>query len=213
MTYIPQVEQALKDIKSGKPVIIIDGSDREDEGDLMLAAERATPERLAFIAKNARGIMCIPTAKFILDRLQIPMSPTNYKDKFVTPFTLSVDSVHRTTTGVSVSDRMETIKCILDEKTHPDELAYPGHMFPLRPQPGLLDDRQGHTEASIQLCLMAELQPVAIICEIMNDDGSMARLKPDLVKYAKEFNLTIISIDMVRDYCALTRWTPPIQVG
>ncbi len=213
MTLVPQVEQALEDIKNGKPIIIVDSSDREDEGDLMIAAERATPQTLAFIAKEARGIMCIPTAKFILDRLQIPMSPTNYFDKFVTPFTVSIDSRHRVSTGVSVDDRMETIKCVLDENTKPDELAYPGHLFPLRPRRGLLDERQGHTEASVQLCLMAELKPVAVICEIMNDDGSMARYQPDLLAYAKKWNLTIISIDMVRDYAHLSRWMSPVDVG
>jgi 3,4-dihydroxy 2-butanone 4-phosphate synthase/GTP cyclohydrolase II len=213
MTFIAQIEQALEDIKNGKPIIIVDSSDREDEGDLMIAAEKATPETLAFIAKEARGIMCIPTAKMILDRLEIPMSPTNYNDKFVTPFAVSIDARHRVSTGVSVSDRMETIKCVLDENTKPDELAYPGHLFPLRPRQGLLRDRQGHTEASVQLCLMAELKPVAIICEIMNDDGSMSRYEPDLIPYAAKWNLTTISIDMIVDYCNLTKWVSPVDVG
>ncbi len=213
MTFVPLIDQALQDIKNGKPIIIVDGSDREDEGDLMIAASQATAQTLAFIAKEARGIMCIPTARFILDRLEIPMSPTNYFDKFVTPFTVSIDARHRVSTGVSVDDRMETIKCVLNENTKPDELAYPGHMFPLRPCRGLLLERQGHTEASIQLCLMAELAPVAIICEIMNANGTMARREPDLIEYAAKWNLTTISIEMIEDYCRLARWTPSIDVG
>lgn len=207
------MEKALVDIKAGKPIIIVDSSDREDEGDLFCAAEKATAQTLAFIAKEARGIMCIPTAKFILDRLNIPMSPSNNHDKFSTPFAVSIDARHGVTTGVSVADRIETIKCVLNENTKPDDIAYPGHLFPLRPRQGLLNDRQGHTEASVQLCLLAELQPVAIISEIMNDDGSMSRFEPDLSIFAKKWNLTTISIEMISDYSRLTRWVPPINVG
>ena len=189
----------LQDISNGVPIIVVDRYDRENEGDLMIAAEKATPETLAFIAREARGIMCIPTPKFMLDRLGIPMSPSNNNDKFSTPFTVSIDARDGVTTGVSVEDRMMTIGLVLDENTKPEQLAYPGHLFPLRPRAGLLKERQGHTEASVQLCMMAGMKPVAIICEIMNQDGSMARV-PDLLSYASTWGLNMISIDELIDY-------------
>jgi 3,4-dihydroxy 2-butanone 4-phosphate synthase / GTP cyclohydrolase II len=212
MSLHEKINTILKDIELGKPIVVVDSYDRENEGDLMIAAERASAETLAFIAKEARGIMCIPTARTILDRLEIPMSPSNNNDKFSTPFTVSIDARDGVTTGVSVEDRMVTIGLVLDESTQPQELAYPGHLFPLRPRQGLLKDRQGHTEASVQLALMAGLKPVAIICEIMNDDGSMARV-PDLEIYAEKFQLNMISIDEVIEYCNETGWTPSVDVG
>lgn len=211
-TLTEKINIALNDIRAGKPIIVVDSYDRENEGDLMIAAEMATPQTLAFIAKEARGIMCIPTPKFILDRLEIPMSPSNNNDKFSTPFTVSIDARDGVTTGVSVEDRMVTIGLVLDENTKPDQLAYPGHLFPLRPRPGLLKERQGHTEASVQLAMMAGTKPVAIICEIMNDDGTMARI-PDLEPYAEKWGLNMISIDEVIEYCNEIGWEPQIQVG
>jgi 3,4-dihydroxy-2-butanone 4-phosphate synthase len=136
------------------------------------------------------------------------MSPSNNNDKFSTPFTVSIDAKENITTGVSVGDRMETIRLVLDESTRPDQLAYPGHLFPLRPRPNLLNDRQGHTEASVQLCVMAGMKPIAIICEIMNDDGSMARV-PDLEIYSEKWSLNMISIDEVIDYCNQITWEIP----
>ncbi len=208
---IKRITAALEDIRNGKPIIVVDSYDRENEGDLMIAAEKATPATLAFISREARGIMCIPTPKFMLDRLGIPMSPSNNNDKFSTPFTVSIDARDDITTGVGVDDRMVTIGLVLDENTKPEQLAYPGHMFPLRPRTGLLKERQGHTEASVQLCMMAGTKPVAIICEIMNHDGSMARV-PDLVPYAEKWGLTMISIDEVIEYCNETGWESPIQM-
>ena len=194
-----KIANAVRYIQAGTPIVVVDSYDRENEGDLMIAAEKATPESLAFIAKEARGIMCIPTAGEILDRLEIPMSPSNNNDKFSTPFTVSIDARDGVTTGVSVQDRMVTIGLVLDENTKPEHLAYPGHLFPLRPRRGLLRERQGHTEASVQLCILAGLKPVAIICEIMNDDGTMARV-PDLIPYAHKFSIPMISIDEIIEY-------------
>ena len=199
MSLKEKIELALQDIRAGKPIVVVDSYDRENEGDLMIAAEKATSETLAFIAKEARGIMCIPTAGYILDRLQIPMSPTNNNDKFSTPFTVSIDARDDVTTGVSVEDRMVTINLVTNDNTTPDQLAYPGHLFPLRPRTGLLNDRQGHTEASVVLSMLAGLKPIAIICEIMNDNGTMARV-PDLEPYAEKWNLRMISIDEVIEY-------------
>jgi len=207
-----KIARILEDLKAGVPVIVVDNYDRENEGDLVMAAEKVDAKTLAFIAREARGIMCIPTAKTILDRLEIPMSPSNNNDKFSTPFTVSIDARDGVTTGVSVDDRMVTIGLVLDETTKPEQLAYPGHLFPLRPRRGLLKERQGHTEASVQLCLMAGLKPVAIICEIMNNDGSMARV-PDLELFSVEHNLAMISIDEIIEFCEHAGWEPSEDVG
>jgi len=190
------LDRALIDIRRGVPVIVVDSFDRENEGDFMIAAEMATEETLAFLALEGRGIMCIPTERSILERLCIPMSPSNNTDRFVTPFTVSVDARYNISTGVSVLDRLETIRVMLDESSTEHDLTYPGHMFPLRPREGGLLERQGHTEASIELCRLAGVKPVAIIIEIMNVDGSMSTLS-DLTKIADKHNLVIISIESI----------------
>ena len=193
------IEIVLNDIKSGKPIIIVDSYDRENEGDLMIAAEMATPETLAFMAKWGRGIMCIPCMSERLDRLSIPMMQSNKLDKFITPFANSIDASEGVSTGVSVNDRMITIQKFVSETSVPTDFAQPGHLFPLRARPGLLKERQGHTESSVELCILADVKPVAIIIEIMNDDGSMSRL-PQLEELAKRFQLNIISIDEIIEH-------------
>lgn len=193
------IQTVLSDIKAGKPVIIVDSYDRENEGDLMLAAEMVTPETLAFMAKWGRGIMCVPCLADRLERLSIPMMQTNKLDKFVTPFANSIDAAEGVSTGVSVTDRMVTIQKFVSEESVPGDFAQPGHLFPLRARPGLLKERQGHTESSVELCLMANVKPVAIIIEVMNDDGSMARL-PQLEELAKRFQLNMISIDEIIEH-------------
>lgn len=193
------VQTIINDIKAGKPVIIVDSYDRENEGDLMLAAEVANTETLAFMAKYARGIMCVPCLAERLDRLAIPMMQSNKLDKFVTPFANSIDASQDVSTGVSVSDRLNTIQKFVSESSIPSDFAQPGHLFPLRARPRLLQERQGHTESSIELCLLAEMKPIAIIIEVMNDDGSMARL-PQLEELANKFKLNMISIDEIREY-------------
>lgn len=199
MNISAQLQDAIHDIQQGVPVIVVDSYDRENEGDLVIAAEKATVESLAFIARYARGIMCIPCEGAILDRFGIPMSPSNSRDKLQTPFTVSIDAADGVSTGVSVTDRLKTISVLLDPSSTPENIAYPGHMFPLRPRPGLLKDRQGHTEASVELMKLSGLTPMAIICEIMNDDGSMARMA-DLERFAKIHQLNIISIDDIQRY-------------
>lgn len=187
----------VNDVKSGKPVLIVDDYDRENEGDIMVAADKATIENLAFMARWGRGIMCLPCLEDRLQRLDIPMMRSNNLDKFATPFANSIDSNgHGTTTGVSVSDRLITIKNFVSETSTPTDFCQPGHMFPLRARPNLLKDRTGHTESSVELCLSAGLPPVAIIIEVMNEDGSMARL-PQLQELASKFNLNLISIDEI----------------
>jgi 3,4-dihydroxy 2-butanone 4-phosphate synthase/GTP cyclohydrolase II len=189
------VKRVIEDVLNGVPVCIVDNLERENEGDLVLSAEKATIENLAFIKREAGGLMCIPTAGSILDRLKIPMMTDKPTDPLGTPFTLSVDSKDATT-GMSCSDRLKCIKSIIDENSNPEDLTKPGHMFPLRPKKNLLLDRMGHTEASITLMKLGNLKPVSIIIEIMNADGSMARM-PDLVKLTEKHNLKIISVEEI----------------
>lgn len=193
------IEIILNDIKAGKPIIIVDSYDRENEGDIMLAAEMATPETLAFMARWGRGIMCVPCLGERLNRLAIPMMQSNNLDKFSTPFANSIDASQGISTGVSVNDRLVTLQKFVSDTSVATDFAQPGHLFPLRASEGLLKDRQGHTESSVELCLLAEVKPVAIIIEVMNDDGSMAQL-PQLSQLAKQFELNMISIDEIIEH-------------
>jgi 3,4-dihydroxy 2-butanone 4-phosphate synthase/GTP cyclohydrolase II len=191
-----KIKNILDEIKRGKPVIIVDEYDRENEGDIVIAAEKATPENLAFAARYARGLMCVPTTGDILDRLKIPqMVPVN-TDKNGTPFTVSVDALEGATTGMSVYDRIKTLNILLNDNSRPEELARPGHMFPLRARPNLLKDRRGHTEGSLELLKMSGLKQVSVIVEIMNDDGTMTK-GGDLNKFANDHGLSIISIEEI----------------
>lgn len=191
----PNLRHALEDIYSGFPIIIVDDFDRENEGDLMIAGVKATKENIAFMCRYGRGIMCLPSSGEILDRLDIPMmvERKDSTDPLETPFTVSVDALWNITTGVSAADRIETIKIVCEPKAQPEDLARPGHLFPLRARNNLLEDRRGHTEASVALMRMMGYTEVAVISEIMNDDGSMARL-PELQVLAAEYRLHIISI-------------------
>jgi 3,4-dihydroxy-2-butanone 4-phosphate synthase len=191
-----KIKNILDEIKRGKPVIIVDEYDRENEGDIVIAAEKATPENLAFAARYARGLMCVPTTGEILDRLKIPqMVPVN-TDKNGTPFTVSVDALEGATTGMSVYDRIQTLNVLLNDNSKPEELARPGHMFPLRAKSDLLKERRGHTEGSLELLKMAGLKQVSVIVEIMNDDGTMTK-GGDLNKFANDHGLSIISIEEI----------------
>lgn len=191
-----KIDAVLEDVRNGVPVIIIDDSHREDEGDLVLAAEKADKFNLAFCMKHARGLMCLPCTKDRLDRLNIPMMPSNNLDALQTPFTVSVDAVEGTTTGMSVADRLKTVSVLLDEKSKPSELSHPGHLFPLRAKEGLLKDRRGHTESSVELVKLAGFKPVSVIIEIMNDDGTMTKGQ-QLTDFAKIYNLKIVTIDEI----------------
>ena len=194
-----KIEHAIKELQRGKFIIVVDDESRENEGDLALAAEKATPSKINYMIRWAGGLMCVPVMGYRLDELKIPMMVPNPTDKFATPFTVSVDGKKNTTTGMSANDRMETIKVLLDPKSKPEDLARPGHMFPLRAAEKGVFDRPGHTESSVDLCKLAGLYPAAIIAEIMNDDGSMAKL-PDLEKFAEKHELNIYTIkDLVED--------------
>jgi len=191
-----KIDQVIQDVKNGKPVIIVDDYDREFEGDIMLAAEMADKYNLIFSMRHAKGLMCLPCLQERCDRLDIPMMRTNNNDKFGTPFTVSIDAVEDTTTGMSVFDRLKTISVFLDEDSKPTQLAQPGHLFPLRARPGLLKERRGHTEGSIELCLLSGLKPVAVIIEIMNENGTMTKGE-QLDEFSKIYNLSIISIEEI----------------
>ncbi len=187
------IEEAIKDIKEGKFVIIVDDEDRENEGDLAIAAEKITTEAVNFMVKNARGLVCMPLKGERLDQLDIPMMVSNNTSKFTTAFTVSIEAKHRVTTGISAKDRAETIKTVIDPETKPADIARPGHIFPLRAKEGGVLVRAGHTEAVVDLAQMAGLYPAGVICEIMSDDGSMAKL-PELKEIASKFGIKIVSI-------------------
>jgi len=185
-------DNILNDIRIGKPVVLVDDTDREAEGDLVIAAQCANSYNLAFMLKHGRGLMCIPCLGKTLDALNIPMMPTNKLDKFSTPFTVSVDSVLGTS-GISVLDRLKTIHVFLNPDSTPADLSQPGHMFPLRAKPGLLKERRGHTESSLELVIAAGFSPVSVIIEIMNEDGTVAKGQ-QLIDYSKIYNLNLLSV-------------------
>ena len=189
---------AIESIRVGRPIIIIDDSDREDEGDLVLAAEMANQYNLAFCMKHGGGLMCLPCTKERLDRLGIPMMPSNDLDPLQTPFATSIDAIEGTTTGMSVFDRLKTISVLLDESSKPTELHYPGHLFPLRAREGLLKERRGHTESSVEIVKLAGFKPVSMIIEMMNGDGTMVKGQ-QIHDFAKTYGITVVTIDEIYD--------------
>jgi 3,4-dihydroxy 2-butanone 4-phosphate synthase/GTP cyclohydrolase II len=186
------VEEAIEDIKSGKIVVVVDDEDRENEGDLLMAAEKVTPEAINFMAKYGRGLICMPTIGKRLRELDIVPMVTENTDTNHTAFTVSIDAIE-TTTGISAFERAATILKVIDSKTTPKDFKRPGHIFPLEAKEGGVLKRAGHTEAAVDLAKMAGLYPAGVICEIMNEDGTMART-PELMEYVKEHNLKIITI-------------------
>ncbi|MFO8052633.1 MAG: 3,4-dihydroxy-2-butanone-4-phosphate synthase, partial [Candidatus Omnitrophota bacterium] len=178
------IEEIIQDIKIGKPVIVVDDESRENEGDIVVAAQFATPEVINFMIKEARGLVCVPLAKKTIARLQLdPMSNKSSSDKFQTAWRISVDAKTGVTTGISAYDRARTIEVLIDQKSGPDSLTKPGHLFPLQAKEGGVLVRAGHTEAAVDLARLAGLKPAGVICEIIKEDGSMARFS-DLVKFA-----------------------------
>ncbi|MCL4459876.1 MAG: bifunctional 3,4-dihydroxy-2-butanone-4-phosphate synthase/GTP cyclohydrolase II [Chloroflexi bacterium] len=193
------IQEAIEDFKAGKFVIIVDDEDRENEGDLAIAAEKVTPEAINFMAKYGRGLICLPIIGQRLDELQIPLMVQNNTAVFGTGFTVSVEAKHLVTTGISAYDRAATVKAILDSRTKPEDLARPGHMFPLRARDGGVLVRAGQTEAAVDLARLAGLYPAGVICEIMNDDGTMAR-RPQLEEFSAKHGIRIISVAQLIEY-------------
>ena len=190
---LSSIPEVIKDIKAGKLVIIVDDEDRENEGDLALAAEKVTTEAINFMAKHARGLICLPTTGERLDELRIPLMLGENTSKFSTAFTVSIEAKHRVSTGISAADRAETIKAVINPKTKAEDIARPGHMFPLRAKDGGVLARAGHTEAIVDLAKLAGLYPAGAICEVMNEDGSMARL-PQLEVMAEKYEIKIVTV-------------------
>ncbi len=190
---LSSVAEAIKDIKAGKFVILVDDENRENEGDLALAAEKANTEAINFMTLHARGLICLPMGGKRLDELKIPLMVGENTSRFSTAFTISVEAKHRVSTGISAADRAETIKVVIDPATQAEDLALPGHMFPLRAREGGVLVRAGHTEAIIDLTRLAGLYPAGVICEILQADGSMARL-PQLEVISEQYGIKIVAI-------------------
>ncbi|MBP9886754.1 MAG: bifunctional 3,4-dihydroxy-2-butanone-4-phosphate synthase/GTP cyclohydrolase II [Leptospiraceae bacterium] len=195
---IEPIEKAIEEIKSGKMIILVDSEDRENEGDLVIAAEFADKNAINFMATHGRGLICIPMTEDKLTKLGLTRMVATGGDHHGTAFTVSVDARAGVTTGISAADRAKTIEVLIDENTKPEDLMRPGHLFPLQAVKGGVLRRAGHTEASVDLCVLANLKPAGVICEIMNEDGSMARMK-DLGAFAKTHGLSIYTIeDLIR---------------
>ncbi len=187
------IPEAIEDIKAGKFVIVVDDENRENEGDLIMTAEKVTADAINFMAKYGRGLICMPMTGERLDELKIPMMASNNTSHFGTPFTVAVEAREGTTTGISAADRARTVQVMVDPKTKPEDILMPGHMFPLRARDGGVLVRAGQTEATVDLAKLVGLYPAGVCCEIMNEDGTMARM-PQLEEFAKKFNLKIISV-------------------
>ncbi|MHC9090074.1 3,4-dihydroxy-2-butanone-4-phosphate synthase [Tenacibaculum sp. IMCC1] len=189
------IEEAIEDIKNGKVIIVVDDEDRENEGDFLAAAEKITPEMINFMATHGRGLICTPLTETRCKELELGMMVSNNTDPMETAFTVSVDlRGNGVTTGISASDRAKTVQALINSDTKPFDLARPGHIFPLKAKNGGVLRRTGHTEAAIDFARLAGLEPAGVIVEIMNEDGTMARL-PQLMKVAKKFDLKIVSIE------------------
>lgn len=194
------IEEAIEDIKNGKVVIVVDDEDRENEGDFLTAARNITPEIINFMVTHGRGLVCAPLVEDRCDELGLDLMVQSNSAAYETPFTVSVDLIgHGCTTGISASDRAKTIKALIDPDIKPEELGKPGHIFPLRARKGGVLRRAGHTEAAIDLSRMAGFEPAGVIVEILNEDGTMARL-PELIEIAKRFNMKIVSIEDLIKY-------------
>lgn len=193
------IEEAIEDIRQGKMVILVDDEDRENEGDLVMAADKVTPDAINFMARNGRGLICMTLTPERVEELNLqPMSRENTAP-FGTAFTVSIDAMHGITTGISAADRAITILASINPLTRPGDLARPGHIFPIKAQKGGVLKRAGQTEGSVDLATLAGLYPAGVICEIMNEDGSMARL-PELIKFAKANDLKIITVKDLIEY-------------
>src|SRR5258708_24227155 len=188
------IESVIADIQRGRRVIVVDDADRENEGDLIMAAEFVSPAAVNFMAKDARGLICAPTTSERLQQLGIERMVRQNRESFKTDFQVSVDAAHGITTGISAADRAQTIKIMADPTAVAEDMAQPGHIFPLRARSGGVLQRAGHTEAAVDLVKLAGCRPIGVICEIMRDDGAMARL-PELRTFAKKHRLKICTIE------------------
>jgi 3,4-dihydroxy 2-butanone 4-phosphate synthase/GTP cyclohydrolase II len=193
------MEEIIEDVKAGKMVIVCDDEDRENEGDLTMAAELVTPENINFMATHGRGLICLPMAEEMLDRLEIPQMITHNSSRMGTAFTVSIEAKDGVSTGISAADRAHTCRVAVDEATDPEDLVMPGHVFPLRARPGGVLQRAGQTEAAVDLSRLAGLKPAGVICEIMKADGTMARV-PDLEKFSAEHGVKMVTVAQIIEH-------------
>ena len=193
------IDEAIEEIRAGRMVIVVDDADRENEGDFIMAAEKATPETLNFMVTHGRGIVCMPVTQRRLDELRIPLMVSKNNESHGTAFAVSIDIQGRTTTGTSAFDRAATVRAIADDTLRPEDIRMPGHVFPLMAQEGGVLRRAGHTEATVDLARLAGLYPAGVLCEVLHPDGSMARM-PELVRVAEEQGLKLISIADLIEY-------------
>ena len=200
---ISTIPEILADLKAGKMVIITDAEDRENEGDLLMAAQFVTPEAINFMIKHARGLVCLPMAEELVDKLKLPLMTQHNGAQYGTNFTVSIEAAHGITTGISAADRALTIQTAVSPAARPEDIVQPGHIFPLRAQKGGVLVRAGHTEAGVDLAQMCGLIPAAVICEIINDDGTMARM-PELTEFARQHGLKIGTITDLIEYRSRT---------
>jgi 3,4-dihydroxy 2-butanone 4-phosphate synthase/GTP cyclohydrolase II len=190
---VSNIEAALEDLRQGKMIILVDDEDRENEGDLTMAAEKVTPEAINFMAKYARGLICLSLHPDIAEKLKLPLMVQDNRSRFQTAFTVSIEAKHGVTTGISAADRAHTILTAVADDASPDDLVQPGHLFPLRARRGGVLFRTGQTEGSVDLARLAGLKSAGVICEIMNDDGTMAR-RPDLDRFSKKHGLRVVTV-------------------
>src|SRR3974390_1619015 len=193
------IDAVIADIRKGRMVIVVDDADGENEGDLIMAAQFVTPASVNFMAKHGRGLICVPTTSERLQQLGIERMVRQNRETFKTDFQISVDAAREITTGISAADRAQTIRIMAEPTAVPEDLVQPGHVFPLRARPGGVLQRAGHTEAAVDLARLAGCRPIGVICEIMSDDGSMARL-PGLLQFARKHKLKICSIEALIEY-------------
>lgn len=194
-----KIPEAINEIRQGKMIILVDDEDRENEGDLVMAASAVTPRAIAFMATQGRGLVCLAMEERKILQLQIPMMPAHNHRPLGAAFTVSVEAKEGVTTGISAHDRAHTVHTLIDPAAGPDDWVSPGHLFPLKARPGGVLVRNGHTEASVDLARLAGLDSSAVICEIMNDDGTMARL-PQLIKFSLKHNIGLYSIEDLVKY-------------
>ena len=193
-----RVELAIEDIRAGRMVVLVDDEDRENEGDLVMAADAITPEAINFMATHGRGLICLTLTEAKVKQLELPMMVANNQSPYHTAFTVSIEAREGVSTGISAADRAQTIRAAIDPKAGPQDLVTPGHIFPLRARDGGVLVRTGQTEGSVDLAKMADLTPAGVICEIMNEDGTMARM-PDLIEFGKKHNIRIVAVaDLIR---------------
>jgi 3,4-dihydroxy 2-butanone 4-phosphate synthase/GTP cyclohydrolase II len=206
------IDSVVADLQKGKMVIVVDDADRENEGDLIMAAERVSPEAINFMAKHGRGLICVPTTSDRLKQLGVEQMVMQNRETFKTDFQVTVDAAKGITTGISAADRARTIQVMADPTAVPEDLVQPGHVFPLRARPGGVLQRAGHTEAAVDLVRLAGCRPIGVICEILSEDGAMARL-PDLMKFARKHRLKLCTIEELIKYRrAREKLVQPVEV-